>query len=89
MAFSKSVASFLLIALFGQSAGQLDKHYAVLSFGKSEDAAHYVSHWPRETINGFWTLSQSDVDGLEANIPHIADIPFPNPAYKGSQIPSL
>jgi hypothetical protein len=59
----------------------------VLSPTESAVAAKDFPRWPRETVNGTWTLSQSDVDGLESHLSHIADIPFPNRAYSGSQIP--
>jgi len=87
MMWSKVSLLLLGLILMGQRAIQLEKRYVILSPTESENAAKYVSRWPQETVNGTWALSQSDVDGLESNISHIADIPFPHPAYKGSQIP--
>jgi hypothetical protein len=87
MALSRLIAAFVMLALFGQAVGQVEKHYVVLSATESQVAAKSFPRWPHEKVNGTWMLSRSAVDGLESNIPHIADIPFPNRAYKGSQIP--
>lgn len=87
MPFSKFIAPLLALFLAGQPAVQIGQHYVVLSPSESKAAAKYFPRWPRETVNGTWTLSKSDVDGLESNIPHIADIPSPNSSYKDRQIP--
>jgi len=87
MAWSKLIPSLLGLILLGQPTRQLERQYVVLSPAESENAAKYFPRWPKETVNGTWVLSQSDVDGLESNLSHIADIPYKNPAYKGSRIP--
>jgi hypothetical protein len=87
MPFLKFMAPMLVLLLSGQSGSQAGQHYVVLSPAEAKIAAKDFPRWPRETVNGTWTLSQSDVDGLESNIGHIADIPFPNSAYKDPQIP--
>ncbi len=87
MAWSRMIPPLLGLILLGQPTGGPGKHYVVLSGRESKNAAKYVGHWPEETVNGTWVMSESDVEGVESNLHHIADIPFPNTAHKGSQIP--
>lgn len=87
MVWSRLIPPLLGLTLLGQPVNQLEKRYVVLPPTESENAARYFPRWPQETVNGTWALSQPDIDGLESNVHHVADISFPNPAYKGARIP--
>jgi hypothetical protein len=87
MSFSRFIGAIVVLAIFSQTYGQVEKRYVVLSATESQVAAERFVRWPREKVNGTWMLSQSDVDGVESNLARIADIPFPNRGSSGSQIP--
>ncbi len=87
MAVTRWFVVLLLACPFLQSQVASEKRYVLLSKVDSKQAAGLVSLWPSEKVTGVWEPSEQDIELLESNISHVADIKFLNPDYKGSQIP--
>lgn len=70
----KWVVASLLILLISSGRAQQEQRFVLLPASEAKRAAEvYASTGPAQ-IKGSWQPAKADIDGLESNLPHIAEL---------------
>jgi hypothetical protein len=64
----------VLLFIVGSANGQLPQRYVVLPASEGKMVADFYPKKGPEKIDGTWVASKTEIDALEANLPHISDL---------------